>query len=324
MSELSAWERPPAKLDLGMLRYIEALAVIAGDMPIVSPRMRREVAETQAHVMRTEPDPQLDAERVIWINCEPFPVRVRLFRKRGNGQCPTLLFMHGGGWEIGSPETHWELTSTLAMQAGISVVSIDYALAPEHPFPVAIQQCQSVLRWIVSNASELNVDRTRLLVGGDSAGANLAASLTLCARNEGIPLAGQVLAYPICDFDVTRPSYRTWVNGPLLTAARIERCISAYCPDPQIRKFNPFAAPLLASSHAGLPPAYIALAEFDPVRDSGLEYAQALTRFGGAVTLTEGKGLAHGYLRATTYSTAAAREMDALCDWLKDLVDVAC
>lgn len=319
MNTPSAGEELPAKLDRGMLRYIKALSGIAGYMPTVSPLMRREVAEKQAQVMRSESDPRLDADRVIWINCEPVPVRVRLFRKRGDGCRPALLFMHGGGWEIGSPETHWELTATLAMRAGMSVISVDYALAPEHRFPTANQQCQSVLRWILSNASELKVDRSRVFVGGDSAGANLAASLTLYARNEGLSLAGQILAYPICDFDVTRPSYRTWANGPLLTAARMRSCISAYCPDPQVRRANPFAAPLLASSHAGLPPAYIALAEFDPVRDSGLAYAGALMRSGVGVNLTEGKGLAHGYLRAGAYSKAAAREIDALCDWLKDL-----
>lgn len=320
MNAPSAGGEFPAKLEDGMVRYIKALSSIAVDMPTASPLMRREVAEKQAQVMRSKSDPRLDADRVIWINCEPVPVRVRLFRKRGDDCCPALLFMHGGGWEIGSPETHWELTATLAIRAGLSVISVDYALAPEHRFPTANQQCQSVLRWILSNASELKVDRSRVFVGGDSAGANIAASLTLYARNEGLSLAGQILAYPICDFDVNRPSYRTWANGPLLTAARMRSCISAYCPDPQVQRANPFAAPLLASSHAGLPPAYIALAEFDPVRDSGLAYAGALMRSGGVVNLTDGKGLAHGYLRAGAYSKAAAHEIEALCDWLKNLV----
>jgi len=224
--------------------------------------------------------------------------------------------MHGGAWLQGSPETHWDITARLADWAGMTVISVDYALAPERPFPAALDQCGAVAHWVRANAGALGVDPARIAVGGDSAGGNLAAALALDLRESEVRLIGQLLIYPACDFDLTRPSMIENAEAPLLQTRGMDRVNAMYAGD---QLHNPRAAPLLATSHADLPPAYIAVAQYDPLRDSGLAYCQAVRAAGVSVSVDVGEGLIHGYLRAMEYCDASRESLARMARWLADL-----
>lgn len=216
----------------------------------------------------------------------------------------------------GSPETHWDVTSRIAANCGHAVVSVDYALAPEHPFPAAVHDCQAVIQWAVDFADAQGFVRGAVAVGGDSAGANLAAAQTLIYRDTSLRLKAQLLVYPGVDFRLDRDSHRENADGPIITVASMPQVNAMYCPNPQDMD-NPLAAPLRAARHDGLPPAFIAVAEHDPLRDEGLAYADVLQRAGVDVELDRGPGLIHGYLRAMGYCADSRRALERMCEWLR-------
>lgn len=250
--------------------------------------------------------------------CDAGDVRVRVFRHKGSATQPCLIYMHGGAWMQGSPETHWDITSRIASWNKQTVISVDYALAPENPFPAAIDQCHAVVRWVHANAETLGIDPRLISVGGDSAGGNLAAALTLDFRGTEIALLAQLLVYPACDFDSSRPSYIENADGPLIQVKGMDKVNAMYSPDVTQLTSNHRVAPLVAQSHADLPPAYIAVAEHDPLRDSGVVYAEALQAAGVPTVMTEGRGMIHGYLRAMDFCTASMDSLKAMSAWLAD------
>ncbi|MFN4101426.1 MAG: alpha/beta hydrolase fold domain-containing protein, partial [Pararhodobacter sp.] len=278
------------------------------------PAERRAMFERIAAEMRLPTPEAVETDAEHWIESSAGPVRVRVFRHASGGVQPCLVYMHGGAWMQGSPETHWDITARLAAENRMTVISVDYALAPEHPFPAALDQCGAVVRWVQGKAAELGVDPARLSVGGDSAGGNLAAALALDLRGE-VPLVAQLLIYPACDFDLTRPSMIENAEAPLLQTRGMDVVNAMYCPD-SANLTNPRVAPLHAGSHAGLPPAFIAVAQNDPLRDSGLVYAEALRAAGVPVTLDHGEGLIHGYLRAMPWCAASRERLTAMAGWL--------
>jgi acetyl esterase len=195
------------------------------------------------------------------------------------------------------------------------VISVDYAKAPERPFPAAVDDVRAVVGWVFDEAASLGLRPDAVAIGGDSAGANLAAAMTLVFRGTPRRLQAQLLVYPACDFDMDRPSYRENAAGPIVTTASMPAVNAMYCPNPADLR-HPLAAPLLADDHAGLPPCYIAVAEHDPLRDSGLAYAEALRAAGVPVELDRGTGLIHGYLRAMHYCADARASFARMCRWL--------
>lgn len=245
-------------------------------------------------------------------------VRVRLFRPAAGGPRPALIYMHGGAWMQGSPETHWDITAGIAAANDAVVISVDYALAPEHPFPAAVNDCRAVVDWAFEQAASLGLRRDAIAIGGDSAGANLAAAQTLIFRETGRRLCAQLLVYPGVDFSLDRPSHRENANGPIISVASMPAVNAMYCPNPQDLR-NPLAAPLLAPSHAGLPPAFVAVAEHDPLRDEGVAYAEALRSAGVPAELDRGDGLIHGYLRSMAYCGDARRSFERMCGWLRGI-----
>lgn len=226
--------------------------------------------------------------------------------------------MHGGAWMQGSPETHWDITAGLAHDTGRAVFSVDYAKSPEMPFPAALNDVRAVVAWLFAQAATLGVDAQAIAIGGDSAGANLAAAMTLVFRDTACALQGQLLVYPACDFNMDRPSYRDNADGPIVTTASMPGVNAMYCPNPA-DLLNPLDAPLHAASHTGLPPCFLAVAEHDPLRDSGLVYAEALRAAGVAVELDQGPGLIHGYLRAMAYCADTRSAFARMGDWLRKL-----
>ena len=283
------------------------------------PAQRRAHFETIAETMR-QPTPTgvSTEERQIDVPGGARQVRVRIFRPAGAAPRPALIYMHGGAWMQGSPETHWDITAGLAAACDQVVISVDYALAPEHPFPAAVHDCRAVVDWAFEKAEALGLRRDAIAIGGDSAGANLAAAQTLIFRDSPVRLRGQLLVYPAVDFSTDRDSHRENADGPIVTVASMPFVNAAYCPDPKDR-LNPWAAPLLAPSHQGLPPAFIAVAEHDPLRDEGLAYAEALRGAGIEVELDRGPGLIHGYLRAMAWCADSRAAFARMADWLRAL-----
>ncbi|TYL49239.1 alpha/beta hydrolase fold domain-containing protein [Marinomonas sp. IMCC 4694] len=284
-----------------------------------TPDDRRRYFELIAHQMRLPTPEQIDTHEVHWIESESGPVRVRLFRDKRGGVQPCLLYLHGGAWMQGSPETHWDITSRIAAANGQTVISVDYAKAPERPFPAAINQCDAVARWAFAHAETLGIDTQRVTVGGDSAGANLAAALTLDMRGTDVQFIGQLLIYPACDFDQSRPSYKENPDGPIIQVKGMNQVNAMYSPNQDDLYSNPRLAPLLAADHQHLPSAYIAVAQYDPLRDSGYAYAETLRAANVTVKVDDGLGLIHGYLRSMEYCQAARESLDDMCRWLKDL-----
>ena len=215
-------------------------------------------------------------------------VRVRVFRHRDSGRQPALVYMHGGGWTQGSPETHWDITARIASWNRQTVMSVDYALAPEHPFPAAVEQCTAVTEWVSSEASALDVRADRLAIGGDSAGANIAAALAISFGGSATLLgaAPDLSRSRIHPFAAVVPGE---CRGADYQCGGNAGHDADYLPNPADR-VSPLAAPLKAPDHSGLPPAFIAVAENDPLRDDGIAYAEALRAAGVPVTLIAAKG----------------------------------
>jgi acetyl esterase len=284
------------------------------------PAQRRAHFELVAAGMR-EPHPEGITTDIHWVDVPETgtQVRVRSFRPaQTSGTVPALVYMHGGAWMQGSPETHWDITAGIAAANQQAVFSVDYALAPEHPFPRALHECTAVARWVFEQAQTLGIDRNAVAIGGDSAGGNLAAAATLVLRGSIYPLCAQLLVYPAVSFNTDRPSHRENADGPLVTVASMPAVNAMYSPDPA-GLLNPLVAPLLAESHAGLPPAYIAVAEHDPLRDEGIAYAEALQAAGTPAVLDRGESLIHGYLRAKAYCAPAQASFERMCAWLRNI-----
>lgn len=300
--------------------FVEGLAqawpVPPQTLPLEEWRRRAEELAIKARPPRPEGLVTEDFE----IAAADRPVRFRTYRPDAEGRLPTLIYMHGGGWTIGSVETHDAITAAIAAETPCVVVSVDFARAPEHPFPAAVEDCRAVVDWVFENLDALGAAPDGVCVGGDSAGGNLAGALTLIFRGDDRrPLAGQVLLYPCMDADLTKPSYRTEADAPFLTTEQMALFWDYYCPRPEQRS-DPLAAPMRAGDHRGLPPAYIAVAEHDPIRDDGYAYAERLEAAGVPVTFRPGRGLIHGFLRARAICDAAEQEYQALCAWLRSRV----
>src|SRR6266536_2004855 len=209
---------------------------------------------------------------------------------------PVLVFFHGGGWVIGDLETHDVLCRQLTAESGASVVSVDYRLAPEHKFPAAADDAWAATEWVLAHAGDLGLDARRVAVGGDSAGGNLAAVVALLARDRGAPaIALQVLIYPVTDLANETESYRRFADGYMLTRDGM-RWFKAHYVRTAADAEDWRASPIRAASRAGLPPALIVTAGFDPLRDEGEAYALRLREAGVRVDYACYGGMIHGFV----------------------------
>ncbi|MGF6098652.1 alpha/beta hydrolase [Pseudomonas sp. 18175] len=229
---------------------------------------------------------------------------------------PCLLYMHGGGWVVGGLDSHDFICFELASALQVLVIAIDYRLAPEHPFPAAYDDCRSVWQAIQAGQGPHPINLHRLVVMGDSAGGNLAAALCLGLRDGGQPLPNaQVLIYPGLGGPADLPSRHDCSDAPLLSRADIDDYLALYVNGTE--QPSPYAMPLLASDFSGLPKAFIAVAQFDPLRDDGRLYAERLQAAGVATQLCSGKGLVHGCLRARHQVLEVDRLYDDLLNYLR-------
>jgi acetyl esterase len=244
-------------------------------------------------------------------------VAVRSYRPVREEVLPALVFFHGGGWTIGDLDTHDVVCRQLALGAGCAVFSVDYRLAPEHPFPAAVDDCFFATRYIHSNAEKLQIDPGRIAVGGDSAGGNLAAVVALMAREQGgPPLAYQLLIYPATDQRCQFASHERNGEGYLLTRDGIRFFRGAYLPNEADRAAWR-ASPLLAASHAGLPPALVLTAGYDPLVDEGRAYAERLAKAGVEVAYREYSDMVHGFVLFGGVVDAANAAVNECCRQLR-------
>jgi acetyl esterase len=223
-------------------------------------------------------------------------VPVRVYTPAGTGPFPALVYFHGGGWVLGGIESHDDLCRVLTNRAGCVTVSVDYRLAPESKFPAAAEDAFAATRWVAENAVAIGADPARIAVGGDSAGGNLSAVVAQMTRDRGGPqLAHQVLLYPAVDAAMDTASYRTNADGYLLTRADMIWFWKHYLSS-EAERSNPYASPLRAKNMAGLAPALILTAEYDPLRDEGEAYGVRLRQAGVPVTCTRYDGAIHGFV----------------------------
>ena len=236
--------------------------------------------------------------------------------RKTDGRAPCLVFFHGGGWVIGDLETHDVVCRKLADEGELIVISVDYRLAPEHKFPSAVDDAIAATKWIADNAARLGIDAARLMVGGDSAGGNLAAVVSLAARDgDGPEIAGQVLIYPATDFSMTHPSHSEPETSILLTHSVIKWFANHYMGDADRNDWR--ASPARAETLAGLPPAYVLTAGADPLRDEGDEYAARLKAAGVPVTYRHFPGQFHGFFTMGKLLPQANVAASAIASWLR-------
>jgi acetyl esterase len=223
-------------------------------------------------------------------------IPIRIYTPEGTGPFPALGYFHGGGWVAGDLEMVDPLCTMLTNRTGAVVVSVDYRLAPEHKFPAPVEDCYAATQWVSDNAAELNVDSRRIAVGGDSAGGNLAAAVSVVARDHGAPdISFQVLFYPVTNMDYETASYRENGVGYFLTTDMMRWFWGHYLESEDIGR-DMRASPLLMQDASGLPPTFVVTAEFDPLRDEGEAYADLLSEAGNEVTVKRYGGQIHGFV----------------------------
>ena len=245
------------------------------------------------------------------------PLGIRCYRPAAaSGPLPLVVNLHGGGWVLGSLEGSDWLCSSVAAAAASVVVSVDYRLAPSHRWPAAAEDCYAALVDVVARADELGADPGRVAVMGDSAGGNLAAVVSLMARDRSGPsIAHQALLYPATDLTMTSPSIEENAHAPVLTKADCVAFRDHYLGGQDPRQ--PYASPLHAADLSGLPPALVQVAEHDPIRDDGVRYAAALQAAGVPVRTTTYVGMPHGYLSFPKLCRSAPQALGELCDELR-------
>jgi acetyl esterase len=274
----------------------------------------------QAHIFRG-PITRVGTVRDFDIEAGDHSLRVRHYAPRAceRGQsAPLLVYLHGGGFVMGDLDTHDEPCRMLCHGADTHVISVAYRLAPEHPFPAAVDDARAALRWARANAGSLGADPHRVAIGGDSAGGTLSAVVSLIEKDQGVPPCAQLLVYPATDASTRRPSHTTFDQDFVLTRRDCKaffRCYTGEVADAS----DPRISPLLARDLSTLPPTLIVVAGFDVLRDESEAYARALAEAGTVTRVKRVLDLEHGFIHATGICPAARRAMIAIAQEWRDL-----
>jgi acetyl esterase len=300
-----------------------AIALLLAEAETIDPRPIEtlSVAEARARGGSVNVAPALAPEPVsevrdLVIDTLP-PISARLYRPRA-GPLPLLVYLHGGGWVVGSVAVADPFSRALANASRCAVLSVEYRLAPEDRYPAAVDDAYAATRWSAEHATDLGVDPSRIAVGGSSAGGNLAAAVALMARERGTPqVAFQLLHVPVLDHDFETPSYRANAIGFGLTRSGMRWFWDHYVPDPKLRD-EPFASPLRATDLSGLPPALIVTAECDVLRDEGRAYGERLREAGVSATYVEYPGMVHGFTSMAMTIPLARTAIDEMGAALRD------
>ncbi|HVM96979.1 MAG TPA: alpha/beta hydrolase [Candidatus Acidoferrales bacterium] len=303
-------------LDPQAKAFLDQIAAMGGpalnEVPV-------EIARTASDAMAQWAGPGPDVARVEnrKIPGSNGDIPIRIYTPGTEAGYPVLVFFHGGGWVIGSLESHDAICRTLANQASCIVVSVDYRLAPEHKFPAAAEDSYTATRWVAAHAASFAGDPQRIAVGGDSAGGNLAAVVAQLAQQRGgPPLVLQLLVYPATDANRDTPSYHDNGDGYLLTRPMMDWFFDHYMTGDS-DKADPRLSPLRAASLQGLPPALVITAEFDPLRDEGERYAERLRQAGVPVQLSRYDGMIHGFFGMSSMIDKAKLAVDEAASALR-------
>jgi acetyl esterase len=277
-------------------RFLKMMTAASnGDRPQLGLNERRQAFAKLMQFARTDITAATGVDGALPGPAGDLPYRLYIPANDTTENLPGFVFFHGGGMVGGSIETHDLVAAALAQTTGCRLVSVDYRLAPEHKFPAAVEDAIAATRWVAAQASSLRIDATKLVVGGDSAGATLAAVVCQDAlRNAGPAISAQCLICPVLDFEETSPSREAFAENHLLDMATLEADLAVYLPDDADRA-DPRISPLRAVKFAGLPAAIIHTAEFDPMRDEGNAYAGKLVAAGVAVEHTCHDGMIHNF-----------------------------
>jgi acetyl esterase len=267
----------------------------------------------------SRPAPEDLAVEDLTIPTSVRAIPARVYRRRDGGQVqPCVVYMHGGGFMLGDLDSSDSIAWGYAFETGATVVSVDYRLSPENPWPAAFDDCYSVIQWLSENSVQMRIDARRIALAGDSAGGRLTAGLCIKARDEKGPLiSAQVMVYASAGAIRDSRSAVEFAEGYGLTTARYREFYDALFPDNSYDD-SPYAWPMRADDVSGLPPALVHPAEFDPIRDDGRAYAAKLARAGTTVTLREAKGMIHGFMRARFTGAAARSEYNVICAFLRE------
>jgi len=293
----------------GLLLKLSALLARRGPVPWDAQIRRTKGASDMKTVSRAPRKPLIVEEGRV-RGGEGSGLLIRLYRPEEKRSRDAILFFHGGGHVLGSVDSYDPLARGFCAACNCLVASLEYRLAPEHPFPAAIADCLAAYTWMRAEAGRRGFDPGRLFVAGDSAGGNLAAVLCLQARDASLPMpAGQLLFYPVADLSrMDGPSYSRYAEGFILTKEEMEWFRSLYLPDPRDR-IDPRASPLLAPDLSRLPPALILTAAYDVLRDEGEALARRLEEAGVPVRLRRMGGTVHGFLCMNRFTPAAAKAL---------------
>jgi len=308
------------------VQFMLALRERLGAVPLsaLPPEEGRRRLRREALVHAGEPV-EVGAVRELVLDTVPGPLKARYYApKQGSGKDskrrPLLVFFHGGGFVLGDLDTHDPACRLLCRHADLHVLAVDYRLAPEHPFPAALEDASAAFAWARAHAEELGADPARIAVGGDSAGGNLSAALAQLAVREGTPApVAQLLLYPTLDRTEERASLGLFAEGFFLSRADIDWFQKHYmgaltdCSDPRL-------SPLKCRELSGLPPALVITAGFDPLRDEGEAYAAALQEAGTPVTLRRFDGLVHGFANMTGVSPVCRGAVVEIASMLRQLL----
>lgn len=304
------------KLDPQLQPFIESINNARGTPAhLLPPETLREIS-TAKLVPTVYPPGMTVSDYSVALNSHS--INVRVYRAQQQGVSPCLLFLHGGGWVTGNIATHDQICVNLASGADCTVVALEYSLAPENPFPCALDECDGVLQWLLENSAKLQIDPARIAIGGDSAGGNLTAALTLRLRdrNDRFRPLLQLLLYPVLDDNVDRPSYLRNAKAPFLDRAIMIYCLKRYLEEGK-HSDNPYALPLKAEDLSNLPDAFVVTCGHDPLMDEGDEYAKRLIQAGVNCEYRHNPSLIHGFLRCIQISAESEKEHRAICQALQ-------
>ncbi|MCC7364123.1 MAG: alpha/beta hydrolase [Dehalococcoidia bacterium] len=294
---------------------LEAFAAIP-PFESMEPAACRELMATLRPPVEPEPVGRVEDRTIPGATGAEMPVRI-YWPEGAAANLPVFIYYHGGGWVIGDLETMDAPCRAICNQANCVVVSVDYRLAPEHRFPAAADDAYAALLWTAQNAASLGGDASRIAVGGDSAGGNLAAVVSQMARDKGGPaVVFQLLVYPVTDYNLETVSYNENADGYLLTKGAMRWFWGHYLGS-EADGANPYASPIRAANLAGLPPAKVITAEYDPLRDEGEAYAAALQKAGVPVTCERFNGMIHGFFGMANAMDQAQRAVNDSASALK-------
>jgi acetyl esterase/lipase/AcrR family transcriptional regulator len=313
-------QAPTRNINPNLTKFIEDWEAQVGavnDLAQIADRRQR--LDTYARSKRMPIPIRVETDEEHWVETSSGAVRTRVFRYYDDNTQPCLVYFHGGGWIGGSPETHWDIATRIASWNRQTVISVDYALSPESRYPTAEDQCFDVVNWVAANHRDLRISPSVISVGGDGSGGHLAASTAIRCTESAVNLRGLLLIYPLVDFNTSRPSCSENSEGPILSLEELRLSEAACFGAFGLEETRDIFGRLGMRSSRSLPPTYIALAQYDPLRDGGLALAEALAEKGVDVRTDPGEGLVHGYLQAMAYCPEAEDRLRDIAKWLVGL-----